>query len=529
MRKLMTAMAAMLVLIAITACQPRFIFIPITDGDGSQGAEPTISTQEEFEAALNNGEAVVLPSGKFTLPNNVARAIDITGTDGTELTIPFDDPNPTPDADVTSGIYSLPAGSTLKDLVVVFSADGSSQTMAYANRSGDGEIHDPAFAMLIGGSATIDNVTFQFPEEGYLSGINVYQANGAVRLSDITIIGNPRRAPINISGSTVNLSGEFAFTQNVAPEAPQGWYGNFFAVQVNGTNTTASTISFSNAAGIDFVYQEWVGTPGTVTDHSEIKRPGIGQTQVAGFSGKNLLLAMPTQAGLTPTGWVWLDEELSDMVIPLYFTAPAHQRFFNALNGNFKTLSSSYEGNYGIFGINDTLTGTLADGKISYSGIELSSYMYNNTSAHLDGLTLPPKYETMKDMINARATGTIDVEFTVSDTGTENQYKASGWKISGKDVMLSYAGIMYVIADEFEISGVFGSASSDPGTDEGPLFTVDADNNVSDVAQNGAAFYVAKATGSATINGSTYTNISELATYDGKALIDIVEDFLATM
>ena len=530
MRKLRTATTAMLVLIAATACQPQYVFFPITGGNDNQGTEPTISSQEEFEAALNNGEAVVLPVGTFTLPKNVTRAIDITGTDGTELTISFDDPDPTPVADVTDGIYDLPAGSSLKDLVVVFSADGSSQITTYAEPGEEEEIHDPAFAMLIQGGATIDNVTFQFPEEGSLSGINVYQASGAVSLSDITIIGNPRRAPINISGSNVNLSGEFAFHQIVEAEAPQGWYGKFFAVQVNGTNTTASTVSFDNATGIHFVYQEWVGTPESVTEPDEIKKPGNGQTQVAGFNGKNLMLAMPTQSGLTPAGWVWLNEGLSDMVIPLYFTAPAHVRFFNALNSNFQTVQEeSYDGKYGIFGSNDTLTGTLADGKISYNDIVLNNYMYNNTSSHLDGFTLPSDSGITQDMLNARATGTIDVEFTVSETGTDNPYKATDWKISGQNVVLSYAGIMYVIAEDFEISGEFGTSSSTQGTtDVGPLFTV-TENNVSTVDQNGAAFYVAGATGSATINGSIYTNISELATDDCSELLDIVKDALTTM
>ncbi len=530
MRKLRIVIVAMLVLIAATACQPRYIFVPIpggNGGNGNQGAEPTVSTQEEFETALANGESVVLPSGTFTLPTEVTGALDITGTDGTQLTIPVEATDPTPEADDNRGVYTLPAGSSLRNLTIVFSADASSQITTYAEPGESAGQHDPAFAMLISGSATLDGVTLKFPEDGSLSGINVYQAEGTVSLSDITIIGNPRRAPINITKSTVNFSGTFNFDQNVAGEAPQGWYGSYFAIQVNGTGgniTGSSTLTFDNVTGIDFVYQEYVGTATSLPSAAGIRKPDAGQTQVTGFSGQDFMLAAPTETSVIPAGWVWLDEELSEMVIPLYFTAPAHVRFFNALNGNFKTTGTDYDGTYGLFGAS-SLSGTRSSNTITYNDIDLTNYMYNNTSAHLGDLQVP---EATKAMFNARATGTIDVEFTVSETGTDDQYKATDWTISGQDVVLNYLGSLYVVADDFEISGEFGTASNEPNSEIGPEFTVSSET-VTSVNDADAKFYVGGAAGSATINGITYTNISDLATDDCSELLAIAEDIIASL
>ena len=529
MRKFRIAAVAMLVLIAATACQPRFIYVPIDDIIGGQ-SDATVSSQEEFAEAIANGEPVVLPSGTFVLDaDDISKPLDIAGTDGSVLEFLVDSTPADPSADDNRGAVELPAGSVLKNIRIVF-GDRNEGISLLANEDG-AENPEPAFAMLIQNAATIDGVTFVFPEDGSLSGINIYNANGTVSLSDITVEGNPQRAPINITKSSVIFSGDFAADITKTAESDYGWYGTMFAVQVNGTGGSvsgASNLTFSNASGIDFVYQEYVKAADsavTVSSPADIRKPGEGQTQVSGFGGQVFMMGTPDMAtgSITPAGWAWFNEEMSGMIVPLYFTAPAHERFFNALNGKYTAIGTDYDGANGLFNTGSA-NGILEGNTISYSDAALSSYAYNNIAAHIGDLALPSE---LAAVLNARATGSIDIEFTVESTENENEYKATGWKISGDNTILSILMSVYAVADEFEISGTFGTSSSVSAPDNGPTFTV-ADGKVTSV-DNTAKFYVAGAAGSATINGTTYTNISELATDDCTDLIGLVETLLPAL
>ena len=523
MRKFRIAMVALLVLIAATACQPRIIWIPV--GDGSETNAPTVSTSEELQDALANGESVVLPSGTLQLNAEDlenASKINITGTNGSVLEIAVD----SAETSVNDGAIVLPAGSTLKDVRIELKNQSSTRALS---ANGDGETTttpQPPFGMRIQGSTTLDGVTLVFPADGSLSGINIYNANGTVNLYDITVEGNPQRAPINITKSTVNFSGTFSYEEG----GSCGWYGPLFAIQVNGHNgdiNEASNLSFSNVSGIDMIFQEYViddiANFTAEMASSSINTPaGENQTKINDFDRNYFFVATPDTESTTdaPTfenaGWIWFSKEYSDMILPLYFTAPAHQRFFTALNGEIS-------GEYGYFNTTN-VKGTYANNTISYNDVELKAYAYNNMDDHLGGLQLP---QELMAVLNSRATGKISIEFTVAEEG-ENQYKATAWKISGDDVVLTALGTVYVVAD-FNISGTFGTASNVSAPENGPIFTMAEDGTTVTSVNKEAKFYVGGATGTATLNEIPCNNASELATDDCKELLELAGTLLPAM
>lgn len=242
-------------LLAITACRPNYVIVPIPGGGTSSTPSGTpVSDAGELQEALAKGEDVyltkdvVLPEG-FQIPENST----IDGDDKT-ITVPTGT-NP------GTGIMDLAAsGVTLKNVTLDFTAQsvtGASLLSATARAAGD------KFAVLIGSGdgnmdnapsgITLSNVTIK--TGGTIAGINVHTAKN-VTLEDITI-DKCEKAPINISSSTVTIDGLTA--------DGSAWYVGKNIIQINGVggnpNHKASTVTFASTEGIDGIWMEAVEAP----------------------------------------------------------------------------------------------------------------------------------------------------------------------------------------------------------------------------------------------------------------------------
>ena len=119
-------------------------------------------------------------------------------------------------------------------------------------------------------------------------GINIHTANKVV-LENITSDAS-KKAPINISSSSVTLTGDFFLAESA-------WK---YDVQVNGNGGSpehkASTVDFSNTTGINIVWQEYVGDEASMPDDVKVNDDGQNQiTAPADFSATKLETA----------GWYW--------------------------------------------------------------------------------------------------------------------------------------------------------------------------------------------------------------------------------
>lgn len=402
---------ALVVLIAATACQPKIIWVPgMGEGSGNGGGEviqtPTVTNQEEFTEALKKGEAVILAAGAdFTIPQSViddGKPVNITGPATGEkptVRVPVN-----PAGSGNNGEYNLPKDSVLVNVTVVFDPVANSiQAAAYRNNPATTE---PPFAMLIKGSATISNVTFVFPANSSLSGINIYQATG-VSLSDITIDGNPARAPFNITNSTVKFSGTFGYADD---EATCGWYGALFTVQVNaqgGDVNEASNLDFSGAEGINAIWQERVADV-SVTDENKLQPSASGQTQVKGFDDNFFYMKKADDTD----GWMWLSDEVAQSAYCLYMAFPAHQRMFNRLNGF----------------IDEALTVTAEKTDLSLATSVVYNLMLQNYSyTSLDKINDIPTMQSA----NGGAYGTGKLELSFTGSYSEEEFIATRWTLTG--------------------------------------------------------------------------------------------------
>ena len=471
--------AAMLVLLAITACSPRggYPFVPpIGENDG----KPTVSNPDDFEEAIANGEDIVLPSGKtFILPQSAidsGKALNITGTgtgeDVSTLNIPV-----SPEEAGNDGEYTLPAGSSLKNVKIVFTAENQIKALS---AEGEPKVDNPPFAMLITGSTTLDGVTFVFPDDGSLSGICIWNASG-VSISNVSFIGKPARAPFNISGSTVEFSGSIT--------APDGssWYEGKNVIQINGvgSNHQPSNVSFNNVTGIDAVWQEVIeptyGTAAVYYDNP------FGSS-VTGLDDCYFIFA---DRGDT-RGWMWLvSDDLASQVLPLFFALPAHDRFFNTLNGegSYASLMKVSERPSSL----DDLTYTISPDGYYYSTLGMLT---------ATGTDINVKFSDISNAENgvtaSRWSMTGDVELTLTIPATMLDPSATG-NISAK---------ILVSMDNF--AGIFSDSSQGTEAKNPAKFEMNDDKVVAVVApkddeegvKNNAAFSLAAGlTGSLSING----------------------------
>ena len=264
-------------LLAITACRPNYVIVPIPGGGTSSTPSGTpVSDASELQNALANGEDVYLEKD-ITLPEDfVMPGNSIIDGNGNTLTVPTGT-NP------GTGILDLAkSGVTLKNVTLNFT-QGAGRASLFAAPRAAGDM----FAVLIGSGdgnmetapsgITLSNVTIK--TGGAIAGINVHTAKN-VTLEDITI-DNCKKAPISISSSTVIIGGELKASGS-------SWYGKDNVIQINGVggdpNHQPSTVTFKSTEGIDAVWREAVAADyEKASDITDANFQKAGQTVINGL------------------------------------------------------------------------------------------------------------------------------------------------------------------------------------------------------------------------------------------------------
>ena len=447
-------------LLAITACQPRIVWVPGLGGnnDGQTTKEPVeVSTPEDMMSELQQGNPV-----KLTAPmeaSDFAGIPDNSEIDGNNQEISV----PTEGASPNGGAWVLPKGLKLSNAIIdVTTAEGAS----IQGRAND-DVQPPFVVLINNDGVELTNVKFIM--DASVAGINVYQADN-VKLENLEFEGAMAKAPINITDSTVTLAGSYT----KGTDYNSGWYEDSFVVQVNGQDgdvNEASTVTFSNATGIDAVWQEEVIADGAEHNPAIVGTPAAdGQSQIKGLGDGYTYIFSITS---TAKGWMWAPKESAASLLLPFFENPAHERFFNRLNG-FEDPTMVV-----------TKPTDIRD-EISYS-LELNGYSYNS------GKT-------------ATATGSLTASFT-GTASDDNKLNADKWILDGDNIELSYTSgnvtsVIVVSFDEF--SGIISTSAL--GTEQKTAVFSESDGNVKVENPDEAKFsFAGELSGSVTINGVVFT------------------------
>ena len=297
-KTLISIIGICLMLLAITACQPRYTFVPVPGGGSSAPTGTPVSDAGELTTALENGEDVYLTQdielNADTLSN--LKSGNINGN-GKTITIPESTSG-------SSAIATLQLNGVSINNAVIDVSDTSSSSSAYSRAT---TYTDEVFAILIQGSGTtLENVSVK---TGGKAGINIHSATN-VTLRNVTI-DDCAKAPVNISSSTVIIDG---ITANGS-----SWYDSDNVIQVNGVggnpNHTASTITFLSTGNIDRVWVEAVentyNETAGITDTDFEKE---GQTEINGLNWDARFSNQPSKG---TKGWTYYapDEDSSIFVL----------------------------------------------------------------------------------------------------------------------------------------------------------------------------------------------------------------------
>lgn len=474
------ALAVMLVLIAVTACQPQYVFYDPDMLPGHGGTKYTeAKNPADFEKLIKEGTPVIVPASKsgekYVLPSDLDKPVNIKGGEaGAKIYIEA------PATGTENSGYNLPAGSKLENIDVVFSAP-STQSLSLSEE--DTTDPEPQFAMVISkgtGTTTISGVNFIFPDDESLSGICIWNA-GNVSISDVEFKGLPARAPFNISGSTVKFSG------TIDTEKGSGWYNDKTVIQINGVGSDhkASTVTFNNVTGVDAVWQEVIeGTYGS-TKIADFSKP-VGSS-VTGLSGYYNIYA---DRGDT-RGWMWLSEDLAKTALPIFLASPAHDRFFNVLND---------EGSY-VSQVTVTRPATLSE-NLKYS-VDLDEFEYLSLPTELAAAV---KAVANSDNLSVTFSGTKGTE------AEKDVVTATKWSMTGDvELVLTVSETITarVTASMNGFSGIFSDSTKGTEAKNPAKFVVEEDKVVADIAgnkdpnkKNNPAFCLATGLeGSLSING----------------------------
>ena len=235
-------------LLAITACRPNYVIVPIPGGGTSSTPSGTpVANLGELKAVLAKGDEARLEDHMQVSAADLAdlEAGTING-DGNKIIVT--------DTTTASGTKS---GLYLKGVSVDVSTAIDVSTATRASVTYD----DTTYAVMIQGEGTtLENVEII---TGGKAGINVHSASN-VELKNVTI-DDCAKAPVSISSSTVTIDG---ITANGS-----SWYRDN-VIQVNGLKGypahEASTITFKSTGNIDRVWVEAVAADynaaGDITD-----------------------------------------------------------------------------------------------------------------------------------------------------------------------------------------------------------------------------------------------------------------------
>ena len=234
-------------LLAITACRPNYVIVPIPGGGTSSTPSGTpVANLGELKAVLAKGDEARLEDHMQVSAADLAdlEAGTING-DGNKIIVT----DTTTASGTKSGLYLK--GVSVKDAII----DVSTATRASVTYD------DTTYAVMIQGEGTtLENVEII---TGGKAGINVHSASN-VELKNVTI-DDCAKAPVSISSSTVTIDG---ITANGS-----SWYRDN-VIQVNGLKGypahEASTITFKSTGNIDRVWVEAVAADynaaGDITD-----------------------------------------------------------------------------------------------------------------------------------------------------------------------------------------------------------------------------------------------------------------------
>ena len=277
-------------LLAITACRPNYVIVPIPGGGTSSTPSgiPVADLDELQDVLADGGEARLTKDldlepnaleGLSGTINGAGNTINLRSTTGGE----------------DQAFALILNNVSLKNVTI--NASNITQTRAAENTfavligSGDGNMDNAPSGI------TLSNVTIW--TGGTIAGINVHTANN-VTLEDITI-DYCQKAPINISSSIVTIDG---LTANGS-----AWYVGKNIIQINGVggkpNHKPSTVTFKSTEGIDGVWMEAVEAPyennDTISDEDFQQN---GQSVVKGLSS-DWVIRYSNQPSKSTEGWMF--------------------------------------------------------------------------------------------------------------------------------------------------------------------------------------------------------------------------------
>ena len=268
-------------LLAITACRPNYVIVPIPGG-GTPSGTPVADLYELQNVLADGGEARLTGTLKLNPKDLVNLSGKINGNGNTielQTTVSV--------GDEQAVALILKNGLSLKNVKI--DASNAAQTRVAA---------EPFVILIQGTGSTLENVTITTGKN--LAGINVHTATG-VTLRNIEFTDKPLKAPINISSSTVKIDGLTAVGSD--------WYGDKNIIQINGVggdpNHKPSTVIFESTEGIDGIWMEAVEAPyennDTISDDDFQKD---GQSVVEGLSS-DWAIRYSNQPSKKTEGWMF--------------------------------------------------------------------------------------------------------------------------------------------------------------------------------------------------------------------------------
>ena len=283
-------------LLAITACRPNYVIVPIPGGGTSStpSGTPVADLGELKDVLADGGEARLTG----TLKLNPTDLVNLSGTiNGAGNTIELQTIEPVGDEQAFALILN---NVSLKNVNI------DARKVATTRAATE------PFVILVQGEeeSTLENV--KITTGGKVAGINVHTAT-SVTLKNIEFTDKPLKAPINISSSTVTIDGLKA--------GGSDWYGDKNIIQINGVGGKPyhqpSTVTFESTEGIDGIWMEAVEAE-YVNDEtiSDKDFRHDGQSVVEGLSS-DWAIRYSNQPSKKTEGWMFYapDEDASTFTL----------------------------------------------------------------------------------------------------------------------------------------------------------------------------------------------------------------------
>lgn len=265
-------------LLAITACRPNYVIVPIPGG-GTPSGTPVADLGELKAVLAKGGEARLEDNMQVSAADLAALEAGTINGDGNKIIVT----DTTTASGTKSGLYLK--GVSVKDAII----DVSTATRASVIYD------DTTYAVMIQGEGTtLENVEII---TGGKAGINVHSASN-VMLKNVTI-DDCAKAPVSISSSTVTIDGITAKGSD--------WYGTDNVIQVNGVGGNpkhqASTIIFKSVGNINKVWVEAVEN--TYDPTSGIKDSDFEGPEQTKIDGLNWTIRFSNQPSKGTKGWMY--------------------------------------------------------------------------------------------------------------------------------------------------------------------------------------------------------------------------------